>query len=677
MKNRLFKLNLTNNRDLLSAHTYGSSLKLVRVSFELSKLCLMDKKMVPMKYTTLLTIARGVVKHDSDSSNPEKSVANFLTAARSWLEFLNKDEHRHNVGAELNTNFENTLGEFLRELNAAGLSQSTVRDRKSAIRRLHSIYLTQVSIDKDERSSNLGTELRRLLIKSDLSAKELARRANVSFSFIQRVLSGSKPQKKQGLHNFNRIEAVFLKVGSISLKGHFTELLAFDRKCETQFGLVSKLNELSVDEANSSFQNRSNSPLKLWGIDKLKELTPTLYRFLNTYFNYKVEQRSWVLRKPGLKQIKSTVSWFTRVNGNIVYAPTFNILISYVGQFLSFLTDYQGFEVSKLDNPLIFSEQSLYIQFIDFLAERREGKLKSSGNGVLSFASELIREVARQQKLGILADSIDFDEKNVKERVSELRKFLRRFSNSGRVRDPWQRLSPFFELSDPAKPLAELSKVLNQKSRVPQTFLEDAVNLRDAFLISFLLVLPLRERSCTSLTYREDGSGHLRYSKREKVWRVEIPSNQIKNQRKVSRSLPDFLNSMIERYLAEARPRLLETWGGDSTKIDFVFVSSRRDYSTSKAKDELSEEIFELIRGQMPISARLGTITKKQFGIAVRAHAFRHIAATRFLKLNPGQYQACADLLADDVNTVMKHYAFHDVTWNEKILNDSISKAFD
>jgi integrase len=211
---------------------------------------------------------------------------------------------------------------------------------------------------------------------------------------------------------------------------------------------------------------------------------------------------------------------------------------------------------------------------------------------------------------------------------------------------------------------------------IPHTFVSHAVDLRDSFLIALLLAVPLRERTCIQLTYKSDGTGHLRYSKKDQAWRIELPANQVKNQRIISRTLPVFLNASIERYLGEARPRLLNTWGSDAENIDFLFISSYRKCDSTKVIDELTGDLYELTQGQMSVSSRLGYITKKHLGLSVRAHAFRHITASRFLKLNPGQYQACADLLADSVETVMKHYAYHDASWNEKMLNDSISKAF-
>lgn len=674
----LNKSDLTNNRleILPGSYRFGLSLPPTNVSFSLSKLYLTDNKMIAMKYTTLLAVARRVVLDDSESTNPEKTVANFSTAVRRWLEFLGKDEHKHNVGSELNTNFEEGLASYLNQMLAAGLSSSTVRDRKSAIRRLHSIYHTQISIDRTERSSELGTELRRVMLKLDMSAKELGRRSKVSFSFIQRVLTGSKPQKEVGIKNFRRIESTLLGLGAIKSRGHFIELICQNSPLSSGIPASYVLNSMHVEEANKYFKNKTVSPLPILSVEWLKNDAHAIYIFLENYAQHKNQQRAWSLKVPSRKSIRSPYLWTFRHNGKVVHSPTFERYVSGLTQILSFLMKYQNISLVNLNDPLIFLNSNLYIQYIDFLAERRDGLICGAGTSVITIASELIKEVSRQLKEGLVVGSAKIINVDVLDEVSLVRRYFKRFANSGRVRDPWQRLAPLLELEDPARPLAELSKLLSTKAVAPQIYLSHAIDLRDAFLLAFLLALPVRERTCIHLTYKEDGSGHLRYSKREQVWRIEIPARQVKNQRSISRTLPSFLNATIERYLGEARPRLLNTWGAESENIDFLFVSSYRDSSGVEVLDEITGELYAVTRGQMLVSSRLGVITKKHLGLSIRAHAFRHITATRFLKMSPGQHQACADLLADSLETVMSHYAYHDAAWNDKVLNDSISKAF-
>lgn len=653
---------------------FGSAVAPITVSFSLSKNKLLDTKMIAMKYTTLIALARDVVVKDSDSSNPQNTAANFVSAVRSWLTFIGKDEHQHNVGAELNSSFESVLAEYLNELVVAGLSVSTVRDRKSAIRRLHTIYQTQLSIVRNERSSELGTELRRILIKASLSPLELSRQTNVSLSFIKRTLGGAKPQKEAGLTNFRRIESFFLSSRVITTKGHFLDLLKNNVSRKVDQPKDTILDLLSIEEANSFFVNKSSSPLRLWSLEELKKNTPSLFRFLENYLAYKNQEKTWTLKTPSKKELFSPLLWVFKHNGRVVYSPTFSRFLSEFSRFLSFIKDYLNWSFSCLDNPMIFSDKSLYIAYIEFLAQRRGGKVAGAGLSVVKLASELPKELTRQVKAGFFVAQID--EGRVGEIHPAVKQYFKRFANSGRVRDPWKRLAPFLELADPARPLAELSNRLFEAAMVPQTFVAHSIDLRDSFLIAFLLALPIRERTCSHVTYKEDNSGHLRFSKKDQLWRIELPANEVKNQRSISRALPAFMNPIIERYLSEARPRLLNTWGEHAEDIGFLFVSAYRKCKSMMVNDEITGELYELTKGQMAISSRLAVITKKGLGMAIRSHAFRHITATRFLKLNPGQYQACADLLADSVETVMKHYAYHDPSWNEKMLNDSISKAF-
>ena len=670
----IFILIEKNVNKISDSYRFGSLSAPSKVSFSLSKLHIVDDKMIAMKYTTLLSVALNFVRNDSDSDAPEKTAANFASIVRSWLTFIGKDEYKHNVGAELNTSFETVLAEYLNDMVASGFSPNTIRDRKSAVRRLHTIYQTQLSIARNERSSELGVELRRILLKAELTGKDLARLAKVSPSFIQRVLSGVRPQKEAGLKNFRRIESVLLSLGVISSKGHFLDLLRLDTSEKSCDKKNSSLSSISVEEANKCYCRKSKSPLRLWSLEELKKNTPELNSFLERYVQHKNRERAWSLKRPSRKELAAPRLWAFKYNGKTVHSPTFERYLSDVVSILAFKSDYQDIPLSKLNDPCIFADKETYLSYIDFLAERRGGRIGKAGASVVTLAGEFAKEIARQEGDGTLpklARPI-----NVNDVVSSVKQYFKRFANSGRVRDPWKRAAPFLELDDPARPLAELSMQLQKGALIPHTFVSHAVDLRDSFLIALLLAVPLRERTCIQLTYKSDGTGHLRYSKKDQAWRIELPANQVKNQRIISRTLPVFLNASIERYLGEARPRLLNTWGSDAENIDFLFISSYRKCDSTKVIDELTGDLYELTQGQMSVSSRLGFITKKHLGLSVRAHAFRHITASRFLKLNPGQYQACADLLADSVETVMKHYAYHDASWNEKMLNDSISKAF-
>ena len=74
-----------------------------------------------------------------------------------------------------------------------------------------------------------------------------------------------------------------------------------------------------------------------------------------------------------------------------------------------FISYAQNFEDVMLWRALKHVEKGFYIDYIDCLAERREGKIKGAGLIVLALASEITKELARQFKLGFDCRSRDIN----------------------------------------------------------------------------------------------------------------------------------------------------------------------------------------------------------------------------------------------------------------------------
>lgn len=647
---------------------------IAHVVFRLPRHFEMENEMHVMKYSSLFAIANQCVANESSAIDTQKTVDNFKSACRSWMTFLGKDENKNNVGGELNTQFDEKLSKYLAELKAARLADSTIRDRKSAIKKLYTIYQTQSSVLKNDRSSDIGVELRRLLQRADLSYKQLAKESGVSPSFIQRLLNGSNPQKDRD-SKVRRLESALIRRGVITSPGHLTELLKFvsntTNRASPQFAKnVLGLNSNSLEDAKVCFKNLTDKPLRRITLTQFKTDFPSLYTFLNLYRAHKVSSGQWTVHPV---QTKKRGLWVFNHNGTASYSPSFDNYLSTLFGYIAYLRDYSMVPKNKIDSVDNLIDGLLLVQYIQFLKERRKGVLGGNAQRLGALCTELSREVLRQVNAGLLREPSRFDEiGSLKKRIEVLTKK----TAIHRIRNPWDKLNPFFELEEPAKPFIEISKMLLAEAKAPQSFIADAIALRDAFLLRLLAALPLRERTIVSLTYRADNTGHLRYSNKEEAWLLDLPANIIKNQRPIRRVLPTSFNSLIEAYLSEARPRLLETYGG-ALEVDWLIVA--KNTAKSRHNEMLVDEdgaTYTVAPGQFLISPRLAVITQKYLGIAIRAHAFRHLMATRFLKLNPGQFQACADLLGDKIETVTAHYAFHDAKWNERLLNESFEKAF-
>lgn len=645
------------------------------VSFSLARHFGLENEMHIMKYATLLDIASNCVANESTAENPQKTVDNFKSACKAWLTFLGKEIGADNVGAELNTKFEEKTTEFFSQLKSAGFSEATIRDRKSAIKKLRNIYQLQSSILKGKQSSNLGTELRRLLLKADWTSKQLASLSGVPDAFIRRQMNGAKPQK-DGLSKIKRLEKVLLKHSVIEKPGHLTELIKFIPKTSTKklpgtANDVFGLNPDSISEANLCFTSITDKPLTRPSMQQLRTEFPALYKFFDLYRAHKISSGMWTVHSIQKKQSERR-NWIFNHNGALSHAPTFDSYLNTLTNYLGYLLDYQKIPKVSVDSIENLIDASLLVSFALFMKSRRNGVLGGNGPRINAFCSEISKEVIRQVNAGLIDKPSNYSKvSELKENIGVVTKKV----SVARIRNPWHKLSPFFELDEPAKPLIEISRTLISKAKSPQTFIQDAICLRDAFLLQFLAALPLRERTVMSLTYKDDNTGNFRYSKKEQCWIVDIPANMIKNQIHIRRSLPRSFNALIEAYLGEARPRLLETYDGAKVEWLFPAKNTRRHEPAKEFVDE-DGDTYNAIPGQLLVSQRLAKITSEMLGIAIRTHAFRHLMATRFLKLNPGQYQACADLLGDKIETVTAHYAYHDMKWNEQALNESIEKAF-
>ncbi len=170
----------------------------------------------------------------------------------------------------------------------------------------------------------------------------------------------------------------------------------------------------------------------------------------------------------------------------------------------------------------------------------------------------------------------------------------------------------------------------------------EAVWARDRLLLKLLASNPLRDKNVRLLTYRSDGTGHLR--KVDGTWRIAIPRKDFKNARGAARhrqyDMPvrKEVWADIERYLRDYRPML------DAGDSPYVFVSSRRG------------------DGPLPMRGlrrRFEILTRRYLSgcAGVGPHAIRHIVATSILKQRPNDWAAAAWALHDLEETVRTHYA--------------------
>jgi len=174
---------------------------------------------------------------------------------------------------------------------------------------------------------------------------------------------------------------------------------------------------------------------------------------------------------------------------------------------------------------------------------------------------------------------------------------------------------------------------------------------RDVLLLLLLAANPLRISQYAMMQYRLDNTGNL-YQDSLQGWRIRFKAEDFKNTKGAAHRhydvpVPASLWSRIKYYLTAVRPMLL-----DSATCDFVFLptsGAKRDaYAAMKGGMWDSSTIVDSLGG----TVSLAIPEAKGFG----AHSMRHLVATHYLRVRPGDVEGLASILNDTIGTVRKTY---------------------
>ncbi len=224
---------------------------------------------------------------------------------------------------------------------------------------------------------------------------------------------------------------------------------------------------------------------------------------------------------------------------------------------------------------------------------------------------------------------------DINDRKSQL--LQRRFSGTGRGKRKTGRQV----LKAPLSPLMSIDKLVAAVKRLeaqgPLTGKhEEAIWGRDLLLLSLMISNPLRARNLRELTYRPDGTGHLRRTAQGE-WRIVIHRQEFMNpwegrnyNMRVDRSVWPY----IERYLTCYRPVL----GG--CRPELVFASSR-------SPD----------RPWWGLNERMKAITRRNLRCpGVGPHDIRHLVVSSIIE-KTGNFRLAAAILHDSPAAMKKRYS--------------------
>jgi integrase len=156
-----------------------------------------------------------------------------------------------------------------------------------------------------------------------------------------------------------------------------------------------------------------------------------------------------------------------------------------------------------------------------------------------------------------------------------------------------------------------------------------AAQYRVALSIGFLIAVPVRARSFIAMTVNR----HVETA--ADGIKLHFPSEDVKTRVEMRFALPELLVPHFRRYLDVYRPFLL-----NGRECNSLWISERGN--------RLSQD---------SLTSGLACATQKAFGLVLRPHAFRHIAATSIAEYAPEHVGIIRDILGHvSLRMAEQHY---------------------
>lgn len=206
--------------------------------------------------------------------------------------------------------------------------------------------------------------------------------------------------------------------------------------------------------------------------------------------------------------------------------------------------------------------------------------------------------------------------------------WLRETANRLHQRLPPPSLSPTKIL--PIDTLYELGLHLMARSThiKPYRPLDDSVMYRDGLMVSLLAIAPVRRKNLAQLTLGRE-LAHI-----DGIWIMTITGENIKNGQPFEVSFPEQISRAIDIYVQAHRPRLQQGANTDA----FWLSKEGRPMSVNR------------------IGQRIGQVTKRNLGVEISPHRFRHAAATSIATLAPELAPIIRPLLAHTTSRTAERY---------------------
>ncbi len=571
-----------------------------------------------------------------------QSYRNHLSTLNSYLASVGKTMDSR-IGIELGSGFGSALKHYLEIVQ---VSRRTKRDRRNhlqLIRRLH-LDLAAKGSEKEQVATSLSLELRSAIARTGLEPQTLARSVGASTSALKRWLKGAMPNAR-GIPSLHRLESALGLA-----RGHLVDLIE--------------------DAPSPSAPKSAVIPYRV----RLKSLTQDKYFLAESdltaefreewqgLFSYKTGISPMLRRHPKKGKWRCIpIETATRISvlarrGNTA-CPTANIALqkirSFLGGIQSLSFDQTGLQQTS-ETPIPqtlawLAYPDALDAYLDLVTRRSDDVVHNGQKTFCSFVGALVRpstgylwqcfHLASRLPESIRPATPDAWHQMCEQSHKLLSDWFE--LSSGVSRDPVMPLRGLLQLDNPLEPVVKaIAAIEKAADEAPPGSLSEALLRRDALLLCMLLANPLRLRTFMAMTWLPDDTGTLRGNPTQ-GWRIHLQNHHFKNgtgqkNRPYDVGVAKWVEPRLGAYIEEYRATIL---GGQESA--YLFVSSR----------------FNGIWGGMGAHVRKLTERYIEGCPGFGAHGFRHLVATVWLTNHPNDFLTVAELLNDELKTVIKHYA--------------------
>lgn len=276
-------------------------------------------------------------------------------------------------------------------------------------------------------------------------------------------------------------------------------------------------------------------------------------------------------------------------------------------------------------------------EIIRFLYNRAGNKPSAAGSHVAELLSMVAKYDARLPKLDV--QKIATWGRNVK------------LTYTGMTEKNQQRINAAMEPKHYDLLLALPTALMATARRLRPTAPRQAASIAlRAVALQFLSYIPLRLANVVGLRL----DSHLQRSdpRRGPIHHVMIPLDETKNSRAINMPVSKETSSFLEEWIRDFRPLVA---AADCRYLFPGHGTGDRPMTPQALRDAIKK------------------ITRELVGVELSPHQFRHLAAHRFLKAFPGQYEVVRQLLGQAcLDTTVRYYSGTDSEASTRLYDDAI-----